>query len=201
MDFTTKNFSYTSMPFGEFFDKIEGGDKLYLRSLSSEEPSTSPTTLAQDFPSIASDFRVPPQLASIVENIHSSPLRISGPVIMWLHYDVMANILCQVVGSKRLILYPPSDYKYFGFEPGASSSSINVFESLKDDAFAGSHPHECLLKPGDILFIPPLWLHSASPTSTISIAVNCFFRNLQNGYAAGRDVYGNRDLQAVRLLF
>ena len=28
------------------------------------------------------------------------------------------------------------------------------------------------------------------------MAVNVFFRNLQTGYAAGRDVYGNRDLQA-----
>lgn len=30
----------------------------------------------------------------------------------------------------------------------------------------------------------------------MSVAVNVFFRNLRNGYAAGKDVYGNRDLQA-----
>ena len=30
----------------------------------------------------------------------------------------------------------------------------------------------------------------------MSIAVNVFFRNLKSGYAPGRDVYGNRDLQA-----
>ena len=29
-----------------------------------------------------------------------------------------------------------------------------------------------------------------------SVAVNIFFRSLDLGYAAGRDVYGNRDLQA-----
>lgn len=29
-----------------------------------------------------------------------------------------------------------------------------------------------------------------------SVAVNVFFRNLENGYAAGKDVYGNRDLAA-----
>lgn len=52
------------------------------------------------------------------------------------------------------------------------------------------------MKPGDILFIPPLWLHTASPTGQVSVAVNVFFRNLSTGYAAGRDVYGNRDLQA-----
>lgn len=30
----------------------------------------------------------------------------------------------------------------------------------------------------------------------MSIAVNVFFRNLRAGYAVGKDVYGNRDLQA-----
>ncbi len=48
----------------------------------------------------------------------------------------------------------------------------------------------------DILFIPPLWLHTASPIDNISISVNVFFRDLDSGYAPGRDVYGNRDMQA-----
>lgn len=108
----------------------------------------------------------------------------------------MANVLCQIRGSKRLLLFPPSDIKHFDFEPGASSSHINVFEHLDHSKPTNTHPHEALLQPGDILFLPPLWLHSASPTSGVSIAVNTFFRNLEGGYAAGKDVYGNRDLQA-----
>lgn len=108
----------------------------------------------------------------------------------------MANVLCQVRGSKRLLLFPPSDVKYFDFAPGASSSGINVFENLSDPSLSHTHPHEVLLQPGDVLFLPSLWLHTASPTSGMSVAVNIFFRNLRNGYAAGKDVYGNRDLQA-----
>jgi tRNA wybutosine-synthesizing protein 4 len=108
----------------------------------------------------------------------------------------MANILCQIQGSKRLLLFPPSDIEYFQFEPGASSSSINVFSELEEYILAGAHPQEVQLSPGDILFLPPLWLHTAIPTSGMSVAVNMFFRNLQTGYAAGKDVYGNRDLQA-----
>lgn len=34
------------------------------------------------------------------------------------------------------------------------------------------------------------------PEDGASVAVNVFFRNLETGYAAGKDVYGNRDLQA-----
>jgi len=110
--------------------------------------------------------------------------------------QVMANILCQIRGSKRLLLFPPSDVNRLGLEPGASSSSINVFDKLHDHTLAHAHPHEALLEAGDILFLPPLWLHTASPTSGMSVAVNVFFRSFQTGYAPGKDVYGNRDLQA-----
>ncbi|KAH0558416.1 hypothetical protein GP486_004923 [Trichoglossum hirsutum] len=197
MDFKTKNFSYVSQSFGEFLDAVEEGQKLYLRSVSSEEPATKPTELSRDFPEISEDFRLPPELDFVIRNAHSSPLRISGPVVMWLHYDVMANVLCQVRGSKRLMLYPPDDVSHLCFAPGASSSSLNVFEMTLETypALAYTHPHEAVLHAGDILFIPALWLHTASPTDGASVSVNVFFRNLKAGYAAGKDVYGNRDLQ------
>lgn len=111
----------------------------------------------------------------------------------------MANVLCQIRGSKRMILYPPSDVSYFQIAPGASSSSINVFDTdaiSRYPSLRHAHPHEVILKPGDVLYIPPLWLHTAVPIENVSISVNVFFRNLKTGYAVGRDVYGNRDLQA-----
>lgn len=194
MNFVEKNFAYKTKPFGEFIDQVVAGNRLYLRSLSSEKPSESPANISIDFPTLASDFRLPPELEFVAENMHSSPLRISGGVSMWLHYDVMANVLCQVKGNKRLLLFPPDDVKYFRFEPGSSSSSVDVFSNLVQ--FQDSHPYEVILKPGDILYLPALWLHAASPLDGMSISVNVFFRNLQNGYSAGRDVYGNRDLQA-----
>jgi tRNA wybutosine-synthesizing protein 4 len=210
MNFQSKNFSYSTTTFGKFIDQVESGEKLYLRSLSAEKPADLPADISRDFPSIANDFRLPTELALVTQNAHSCPLRISGPVIMWLHYDVnshlvfvvsadifqvMANVLCQIKGLKRLLLFPPADVKYLGFEAGASSSSINFFDS-QSPIPGNTHPHEALLEPGDVLFLPPFWLHTASPTSGMSVAVNVFFRNLRSGYAAGKDVYGNRDLQA-----
>lgn len=88
MNFTTKNFAYVTKRFGDFLDKIESGEKLYLRSLSSEKPSEKVADIKHDFQTIADDFRLPPELQMIVDKAHSSPLRISGPVNMWLHYDV-----------------------------------------------------------------------------------------------------------------
>lgn len=88
MDFRSKNFAYVTKAFGQFMDQVDSGMRLYLRSLSTAKPSELPADFASDFPSVAKDFRLPPELAFVSENAHSSPLRISGPVIMWLHYDV-----------------------------------------------------------------------------------------------------------------
>jgi len=107
----------------------------------------------------------------------------------------MSNVLCQIRGTKRLILFPPGDVGHLDFVSGASSSSMDVFSHLEDRTLAGTHPHEAIMQPGDVLFIPSLWLHTASPLTAPSISLNVFFRNLHAGYAAGKDVYANRDLQ------
>ena len=111
----------------------------------------------------------------------------------------MANVLCQITGSKRLLLYPPSQVSYFNIPPGSSSSSINVFEddsNHKHSRLASAHTYEAVLHPGDVLYIPPLWLHATAPLDAVNVSTNVFFRNLQTGYAPGKDVYANRDLQA-----
>lgn len=110
----------------------------------------------------------------------------------------MANVLCQIRGERRLILFPPTDVQHLHVPAGASNSNVDIFQNLDGSVACppATSPREAVLKPGDILFIPPLWLHAAAPTGQVSVAVNVFFRNLSMGYAAGRDVYGNRDLQA-----
>ncbi|KAK7747004.1 tRNA methyltransferase ppm2 [Diatrype stigma] len=198
MDFNTKNFAYVTIPFGEFMQSVAEGGKMYLRALSEDQPANQPANLQTDFPQLADDFRLPEELSFVSENVFSSVLRVSGLANMWLHYDVMANVYCQIVGSKRLVLFPPSDVTHLSFAPGASSSSIDVFSALESSspAVAQTHPHEAILNPGDILFLPPLWLHTAMPLTALGVAVNVFFRSLETGYSSGRDVYGNRDIAA-----
>jgi tRNA wybutosine-synthesizing protein 4 len=198
MTFQTKNFSYLKSPFGEFINSVSHGAQSYLRSVSTIQPGKHPTLLSRDFPTISPDFHLPPIFHSINETIHSSPLRISGPLTLWLHYDVLANILCQIRGTKTLRLYPPADAPHLSFPPGGSSSNIDVFGAIAaNPALAHTHPQEARMGPGDVLFIPPMWAHAARPTGGMSVAVNVFWRNLERGvYAVGRDVYGNRDLAA-----
>ncbi|KAI0378418.1 LCM-domain-containing protein [Hypomontagnella monticulosa] len=196
MDFNSKNFAYVTKKFGDMMQEIADGHKLYLRALSGDHPTDQPANIKDDFPQLARDFQLPDELSFVTQNEFSSVLRITGPVNMWLHYDVMANVYCQVVGSKRFILFPPSDVTQLSFAPGSSSSSIDVFSELQSSSLAETHPHEAVLNPGDILFLPPLWMHTVTPLSNLGVAVNVFFRNLENGYSTGRDVYGNRDLAA-----
>ncbi|KAJ2901266.1 leucine carboxyl methyltransferase [Zalerion maritima] len=197
LDFNAKNFQYVTKDFGDFIHEAKTGASMYLRSLSNESPSEKPAILAEDYPQLANDFAIPAELEFARQKLFSSVLRISGKANMWLHYDVMANVYFQIVGTKRMVLFPPSDVTNLSFGPGASSSSLDVFSAL--DAAGGipnSHSHEAIVGPGDALFIPSLWLHTAKPTSDLSVAVNVFFRDLDGGYATGRDVYGNRDLAA-----
>ena len=195
MTFGTKNFTYVKRSVSSFFTSISSGAPSYLRAISSTQPNKLPTKLEDDFPSIASDFRIPPICRSVINSstYHSSPLRISGPVSLWLHYDVHPNILFQVYGTKTLTLYPPSDVANLAYPPGASSSSLPLTSLSHNPKL---HPHAVSLAPGDILFIPPMWSHTAMPNEGISVAVNVFWKGFGDEmYAAGRDVYGNRDLK------
>lgn len=94
MNFQEKNFEYVTKDFGVFLQEVYDGSRQYLRSISSVQPAKQAANLAEDFPELSADFRLPPQLAFVTENAHSSPLRISGPVTMWLHYDVSICLDC-----------------------------------------------------------------------------------------------------------
>ena len=167
MNFQHKDFTYESMAFHTFLDHCTAGKHLYLRSLSTTSPTSKPANFETDFSEISSDFHLPSQLKAITnpESFHSSPLRISSMVNMWLHFDVMANFLFQIRGSKRLILFPPSDIKHLDFPPGATTSKLDISpETQKFPPY--TNPVLVTLSPGDALYIPPLWSHCACPTST-----------------------------------
>lgn len=88
MDFLQKNFIYERIKFSTFMDDILQGSPQYLRSLSNDKPSLEPANFASDFPKLAPDFTLPEELSFIAQNMHSSILRVSGVVNMWVHYDV-----------------------------------------------------------------------------------------------------------------
>jgi len=102
----------------------------------------------------------------------------------------MANILTQIIGEKELIVFHPSTVTDLDIPPGASSSRI-------PDIFSTPLRHKgytTILKPGDAVYIPPLWPHATKPLSP-NVGVNVFWRSFKDEvYDRGKDIYGNKDL-------
>lgn len=100
----------------------------------------------------------------------------------------MANTYHQIQGSKMFVLYPPSDVRHLRFPAGLTTSTLCPFDALGANPVypPHTHPHVADVSAGDTLFIPPLWAHTAKPTSQTSIAVNVFFRNMDSRYVWNR---------------
>jgi len=87
------------------------------------------------------------------------------------------NILHQIYGHKKFFLYPPDQTKYLypsdKYDPGAILSQVDItnYDKEKLPLFAKAKPIEVVVNPGDMLFIPSGWMHSATSLST-SISVS-----------------------------
>eukprot|EP01114_Cavostelium_apophysatum_P022718 TRINITY_DN8317_c0_g1_i1.p1 TRINITY_DN8317_c0_g1~~TRINITY_DN8317_c0_g1_i1.p1 ORF type:complete len:534 (+),score=71.58 TRINITY_DN8317_c0_g1_i1:112-1713(+) len=82
------------------------------------------------------------------------------------HYDLVHNFYTQVVGHKRFILFPPEDAEYLhtfnSLHPSARQSQIDFNDPKSWENFPDMknlHPQEVILKPGDVLYIPPYHFH------------------------------------------
>jgi hypothetical protein len=93
-----------------------------------------------------------------------------------LHFDLPRNLVAQLHGRKRFILFSPEDSRYLYPHPVLSSTPhlSRIDPEKPDKAFplvAMARGFSCHLDPGDMLFIPPRWWHHARALE-VSIAVN-----------------------------
>mmetsp|Transcript_12556 Transcript_12556/g.33619 ORF Transcript_12556/g.33619 Transcript_12556/m.33619 type:complete len:373 (+) Transcript_12556:53-1171(+) len=194
-----KNFAFEFMPFSELVDRIWGaapgeGKYLYLRSVG-EKMRTRPADFAESFPDLARTIHLPMPFAH--EALFSTALRVSSAgLTLWTHNDMMENLLVQVVGTKEVTLWPPSDapnlYVEGSSSPCTPSSDLDQYPRL---AAANGRSMRAYLRPGDVLYIPPLWYHHVRSLEA-SVSVNVFWRGLAPDAYARKDLYGNRDLPA-----
>ena len=81
-----------------------------------------------------------------------------------LHHDPHHNLLCQVVGFKYVRIHPPSAAaRLYPYEEGLTTNASQVDLDQPDlgrfPDFEGLLHQECMLRPGDMLYIPPGWWH------------------------------------------
>ncbi|OWF51395.1 tRNA wybutosine-synthesizing protein 5-like [Mizuhopecten yessoensis] len=201
MDFIKKNFSYKSLPFSDFVQRASEDEhteffetkteNYYLRALG-DDPRKDKADIHQQFPRLADDIKFPKFFPP--EKLFSSVFRIASKgTQLWTHYDVMDNLLMQVVGRKRVILFSPAEVDKM-YLNGDKSEVLDIDnpDPGKFPKFLKAHRHEGILEPGDILFIPALWFHNVI-YKDYGVAVNVFWKHLDDSLYDHRDVYGNKD--------
>ena len=219
MDFVHRNYMYRTLDFHRFMLHaardasvrddyfISPHERYYLRSLGSD-PRREVADIGWSFPQLARSFVVPQLLEG--RAIFSSVLRVSSVGLsLWTHYDIVPNLLCHLHGVKRVTLFPPSASLALRLPPQPHSSSSPLLDlyspTTADDGRWRRLGRQVLLRPGDVLFIPPLWFHhvetlaaddGCTASTGVGVSVNVFWRALSEGAYTSGDVYGNKDLMA-----
>lgn len=95
-----------------------------------------------------------------------------------IHNDSYENLNAQVVGNKRFLLFPPDAHDLLypqKINDGLWASPVDPQAPQLESypRFAELSGFDCLLQPGDVLYIPKFWWHQALSESAC-INLNCW---------------------------
>lgn len=186
------------------------GDYIDLMAVSTEDnPAPYPCKLQldRDYPELVPDvmprfkFALPDRChsklmpeamlggAETLEVFFGSP----GGQFPYVHYDYMClhAYITQLYGIKEFTVIPPSQTPYVYPKDGnqwvSEIPDIRTTDLAKFPLFAHATPLTFRIGPGETLFIPCGWWHTArSITSTISVALDCL--NASNWPSFRREV-------------
>eukprot|EP00299_Pterocystis_sp_00344_P009048 c3673_g1_i1.p1 GENE.c3673_g1_i1~~c3673_g1_i1.p1 ORF type:complete len:330 (+),score=37.38 c3673_g1_i1:453-1442(+) len=115
-----------------------------------------------------------------------------GPknTVSCLHHDPHHNLLCQVVGRKFLRLFLPDQthllYPHEGFAHNTSQVDLAAPDHVKYPLYAQAQGIDCVLEPGEMLYIPPKCWHYVVALD-VSMSVSFWFgEDRLRGWSARR---------------
>ncbi|XP_038210702.1 bifunctional peptidase and arginyl-hydroxylase JMJD5 [Zerene cesonia] len=97
-----------------------------------------------------------------------------------LHHDPTKNLLAQVVGEKRLYLFSPKDSEHlYPHEHELLNNTARIDPRCPDfekyPEYKNATPYFCILRPGQMLYIPPKWWHFVESLS-VSFSVSFWWQ-------------------------
>jgi [protein]-arginine 3-hydroxylase / protease len=152
------------------------GERLYVMEQNGREKNSLPDI----FPELADDYRIP-EGVDAARMIQINLWVGARGNITPLHFDMANNFLAQIRGRKRLTLFDPgqSDALY----PHGSRASIVNTSDVQPQApdfarhpkFKEATPCECVLAPGEMLYLPPFWWHQVESLDA-AISINFWWK-------------------------
>jgi hypothetical protein len=103
------------------------------------------------------------------------------------HYDLNPNLHFQLVGRKRFILFPPSEWRSlypFPVHHDFDRRSRVDWDNPDDVRFPEWRRARGLLvelDPGDCLYLPPFWWHHVQTLTTPCVSIACWFYDTHPG--------------------
>lgn len=139
--------------------------------------------IAEHLPSFLKDHPVP-FLPDSVERLTSLWIGNRGRVPA--HWDLPNNIAALVHGERTFTLFPPEQIENLYIGPldftlaGQPCSLVDIenpdFDKFPKAASALEAAYRVTLEPGDVIFIPSLWLHAVQNDGPIGVLVNVWWR-------------------------
>ena len=100
----------------------------------------------------------------------------------------------QLMGRKRIVLFSPMDALNLYLNGDKSEVvDIDTPDLEKYPKFQNAVRYECILNPGDAIFIPAMWFHNVI-TLDFSVGINVFYKTLDEKLYDPKDIYGNNNL-------
>lgn len=111
------------------------------------------------------------------------------------HFDQFHNIACVVCGVRCFTLFPPDQVRnlYIGpldFAPTGAAISVARLDRPDDPRFprlkeALAHSQVAELRPGDAIYMPPMWWHHVASLEPLNALVNYWWKSTTaSGHAA-----------------
>lgn len=130
-------------------------------------------------PSLAAEVG-PMRYADATRGLRRNLWFAAAGTITHLHFDLPFNLVAQLHGQKRFVLFAPrerrrlSPHGWLSSTPHLSRVDAERPDFVRHPSLSDAEAWECVLEPGDALFIPPRWWHYARSLAT-SISVNTWW--------------------------